>query len=90
MTERRIVWQGSLDMASVERFVAQVQAEGAGAQVLVLDLSGMEFVDSTGIRSLLGLKQQVQAEGRSLVVEGLGQDILDILDMMGIRELIVE
>ncbi|MFZ5826416.1 MAG: STAS domain-containing protein [Bacillota bacterium] len=89
MEESRIAWQGSLDMASVKRFVSQVQSAG-DAPVLVLDLSEMDFVDSTGIRSLIGVKQRMVEEGRVLQVEGLRPDVLDILDIMGIRDLLFD
>lgn len=88
MPGNHVAWQGSLDMASVDQFVDLVQGAG-NHPVLVLDLSEMDFVDSTGIRSLIGIKQKMVQEGRVLQIEGLRPDILDILDIMGIRELIL-
>lgn len=90
LAEHRITWKGSLDMASVERFVKHVEEASGEQKSLVLDLSEMDFVDSTGIRGLIGVKKQLSGEGRSLQISGLSQDVLDILDIMGIRELILD
>jgi anti-sigma B factor antagonist len=53
----RLAVRGELDLVSVPAFVEQAQAlipEAGGT--LVIDFSGVEFCDSTGIRGLLTIR----------------------------------
>lgn len=89
MVETRIAYEGNLDMANVEQFHTMVQEASQNCDRLVIDCSGLEFVDSTGVRALVTLKQQLGAAGKQFELEGLSQDILDILDILGIREMLL-
>ena len=58
---------GELDLHSadvLEREVAGLRADGHDR--VVVDLRGVEFIDSTGLRLLIGLHRSAQREGRSL------------------------
>lgn len=64
-----IALRGELDLSTtdkVERELARVEAAGPG--VLVLDLSGLTFLDSTGLRLIVGADQRARATGRRLLV----------------------
>ena len=65
---------GELDLhkaAVLEREVLTLR--GAGHDRIVIDLRGVEFMDSTGLRLLIGLHRAAQREGRSLsLVPGPG------------------
>lgn len=88
--EHRITFEGSLDMAAVARFTDEVQKAAVGHNAVVVDFTGLDFIDSTGVRSLVILKQQMTSEGKVLRYEGFGDHIVDILDILGIREMILE
>jgi anti-anti-sigma factor len=90
MSLKRIEYGGSLDIASVPSFVATVETAAEQQERLVLDMGDLEFLDSTGVRSLITLKQDLLGKGCTLSIVGLRQDILDILDILGIRELILD
>jgi len=89
MPDKRLAYTGSLDMATVTQFLHMVQQAAAGSETLLVDMSGVTFIDSTGVRGLVSAKQQLAADGRQLILEGFSQDILDILEILGIREMIV-
>ena len=58
---------GELDLHSadvLEREVITLRA--AGHDSIVVDLRGVEFIDSTGLRLLIALHRAAQREGRSL------------------------
>ena len=58
---------GELDLESapvLEREVIRLRADGHDR--IVVDLHGVEFIDSTGLRVLLGLQRAAQRDGRSL------------------------
>ena len=60
---------GSLDMATAPLLRAQAdELREAGFQRLVLDLSKLDFMDSTGLRLLLSLDADARHDGFSLAV----------------------
>jgi anti-sigma B factor antagonist len=65
----RLSLQGELDMATrarVER--ALIGAEDSGATVVELDLSGLTFMDSSGVHVALEAGSRAREKGYSLVV----------------------
>jgi anti-anti-sigma factor len=64
--------RGELDMATAPRLTHELTAliEGEGAQSLTVDLGGVSFIDSTGLRALLGAHEQLRQRGGALVVSG--------------------
>lgn len=58
---------GELDLGSVPNAEAAImRAEGSGAATLEIDLSTVEFLDSTGLRMLVRAQDRADAAGRSL------------------------
>ena len=65
----RIVVRGEVDMTTgdeLEDAILAAEAEAAGR--LTLDLSGVEFFDSTGLQLLLDADVRAKEAGRRLVV----------------------
>ena len=60
----RIVVRGELDLASAERFEAALLA--ATERSILVDLRGLTFMDSTGVRTLLQVTEDARREGREL------------------------
>src|SRR5688572_14514578 len=59
--------RGELDLATVETLRAALDAiESAGR--LVLDLRGLSFIDSTGLRLLVALHERAQRDGFQLAL----------------------
>jgi anti-anti-sigma factor len=64
-----VVLRGELDIASLDDARRQVEAVEAGAPpLLVIDLSGLSFVDSSGVRLALPADDRARAAGRLLAV----------------------
>jgi anti-sigma B factor antagonist len=73
---------GEIDIAPVDvlRDGAQ-EALAAGARELWVDLSAVEFLDSSGLRMLLDTRQQMLADGRHLRVicpEGPARRVIEV------------
>jgi anti-anti-sigma factor len=49
--------RGELDLASSDRLAAALQSEETSTAVVVLDLSGLSFIDASGLRVLIDAKQ---------------------------------
>jgi anti-anti-sigma factor len=73
---------GELDVAAAERFTRAV-AEAHGAGGLILDLSEVTFIDSTGLRSLLAAAKDLQGRGE-LVLARPSQRVLEVLEIAGV------
>ncbi len=71
----RLVVGGELDLTTADRLErAILEAERAGPSQLVLDLSSVEFFDSTGLQILLDADVRARDDGRALrVVAGAGE-----------------
>jgi anti-anti-sigma factor len=57
----RVCVEGALDLATRDRFLAEVQASLA-AGVVELDLRRLEYVDSVGLSAIITANKRVEAE----------------------------
>jgi anti-anti-sigma factor len=65
--------EGDLDIASEQQATAELEQALDGADMLVADLRGLSFIDSTGVRVLLSVELQARERGaRFGVVRGDG------------------
>ena len=63
----RVSLSGELDVASAGKLDEAIrQAEESDARAIVVDLSDLEFTDSTGLSVLLGAYNRNREEGRGL------------------------
>ena len=61
--------RGELDISTAPRLDESLQrVEAAGPALLVLDLSPLDFMDSTGLRLLIGADMRAREAGRRLVL----------------------
>ena len=64
-----VVLRGELDLSTVDKVEKALAVLHEGEdEVLVLDLSGLSFLDSTGLRLMVTADQRAQKEGRRLVI----------------------
>jgi anti-sigma B factor antagonist len=82
----RAVLAGEIDFANAtslqERIVAACAERGATA--LVLDVSGVEFMDSSGLRALLGLQRELESGGGGLALLAPTAQVRGILTLTGL------
>jgi anti-anti-sigma factor len=52
---------------------------GAGSGLLVVDLSGLELLDATGLGVLVGAHRRARLEGRELVLRGSPDRVVRLL-----------
>jgi anti-sigma B factor antagonist len=76
---------GELDMATapeLEASVAGLCAEGAGE--VVLDLSGLTFIDSTGLRAILAARAQCVGGGREFALIPGQRSVQRLFELAGL------
>jgi anti-sigma B factor antagonist len=76
---------GRLDHAAADGFkdalLAQMGTCVAGQDMLVLDLSGVPYIASAGLRALMIASKQAKAQGGTLVVAALQPVVKEIFDI---------
>ena len=77
---------GELDLATVPRLDEEFAA--VAADVVVIDLSGCTFLDSAGIRALVGMAKELDATGRGLRLVTSDPGILRLLEITGVDTLV--
>lgn len=58
-----------------------------GPSRVVIDLAGVEFIDSTGISVLVQAKQRLEAQGGGVTLRGLNDRVRRVLEISGLVEL---
>jgi anti-anti-sigma factor len=85
----RVMIRGELDLDQAEEVADQLGAlSSQGATAVVVDASGLNFIDSSGLRALLTAREQLEGAGASLQVTNLSPAVERVLDMTGTRELL--
>lgn len=80
---------GELDIATAPRLEAAIEeATGAGVTALVLDLRGLTFMDSTGLRALVQTHQRSQSDGFELSIWRGPRQIDRLFAVSGLEELL--
>ena len=64
-----IAFSGELDISRADEVERELERiEGEGPSLLVFDLRGLEFLDSTGLRLILGADSRGRRDGRRVVI----------------------
>ena len=78
--------EGWLDTMTAPQFHAAVQELEAAEQV-VLDLGGVDYISSAGLRMLLALqKKMMTRDGMKLI--GVNDDVNDVFEVTGFDEIL--
>ncbi|MFG2132962.1 STAS domain-containing protein [Streptomyces sp. NPDC048751] len=84
-----VVPHGEIDHTTRTNFrQALLPPDGAGAGRLVVDLSGVTFMDSTGVNTLIAAHQAAQAAQGWLRLAGPRNPVLRILQLVGVDTVI--
>jgi anti-anti-sigma factor len=82
-----VALRGELDMSGVDRARQAIEeAESLDKQLLVLDLSQLEFIDSTGLEVVLRAARRAHDAGRRLIVLRPSRYVRRLLEMTAIDQ----
>lgn len=81
---------GDIDHHSAREMRLRIDSEFAegGADTLILDLSGVKFMDSSGLGLILGRFSKATAAGASFGVVNPSESVKRVLDIAGAERLI--
>jgi anti-anti-sigma factor len=81
-TGHLIVVSGELDIAATpELSTVLLMAAGSPGSLVVLDLAGVEFIDSTALGTLLKAGGEIEAAGKRLRIVCAGGPVRQLLEM---------
>jgi len=81
-----VTLSGELDMASAEDFGAELQRLFDEGSVLVVDLAGLDFMDSTGLRLFGKMKLQSDKDGTRFLLGRISAPVRRVLHVSGLTE----
>ena len=80
---------GEIDAASADTFERGVRPAIAESADLLLDLSEVSFMDSSGLRALMGLHAEVTQRGGHIELVGTSSVVDRLLSVTGLDELFI-
>jgi anti-sigma B factor antagonist len=89
-TETTIYVQGEIDMQTAGRLRDAIEPHMSPAQTIVLDLSGVEFMDSSCLAVLVQARGTLTADGGSLILRNPSEVAHRLLSLAGIEFILSE
>ena len=86
-TETTIEVVGRLDTITAPALEKTIGENLSGTTVLVLDLKGLEYISSAGLRVLLAAQKKMQVNG-SMKLTGVSADVMEIFEMTGFADIL--
>ena len=79
--------QGELDLASAPQFESEIDSgEVASCATLVVDLDGLQFIDSTGLRLIFAASGRAQERGQQFAVTRGSEQVQRLLAITRVDE----
>jgi anti-sigma B factor antagonist len=79
--------RGEVDLATANELEAAVTSAFEGApSTVVLDLEGLTFIDSSGLRTLVSLSQEAASRGGVLALRKVPSHAQRVLDITGLAD----
>jgi anti-sigma B factor antagonist len=86
----RLLVSGEVDLTTGPALTAQIDQQLADPTVtqLVVDLTEVTFLDSSGVNSLIRGHLQAQADGKQFCVRGASDRVRRVFDISGVSDLL--
>lgn len=79
--------EGELDVATAEAVERELEVVEAGdAESIIIDLSGLAFIDSTGLRVLIRAQQRSRADSNRLALLRGPRSVQRVFDIAGLSD----
>ena len=79
---------GRLDTITAPALDKTINEDISGTTKLILDVKGMEYISSAGLRVLLGAQKKMQKIG-SMKVINVCVSVMDVFEMTGFADILV-
>ena len=79
---------GRLDTITAPALDKTINEDIGDTKNLVLDVKGMEYISSAGLRVLLSAQKKMQKAG-SMKVTGVCEEVMEVFEMTGFADILV-
>ena len=79
---------GRLDTITAPALDKTINEDLGDTQNLILDVKGMEYISSAGLRVLLGAQKKMQKSG-SMKVINVREEVMEVFEMTGFADILV-
>ena len=85
--ETTLAIDGRLDTTTAPSLEKNINEDIEGTKDLILDMSGLEYISSAGLRVLLGAQKKMQKIG-SMKLKNVSEEVMDVLEMTGFADIL--
>lgn len=78
------VLRGEMDVVGAEGLAESLVS--ADAPIVIADLSGVTFIDSSGIAELIAARRHLESQGRSFLIRGARPIVLTVFRALGMTD----
>ena len=78
---------GRLDTTTAPSLEKTINEDIVGTKNLILDLKGLEYISSAGLRILLGAQKKMQKTG-SMKVINVCENVMDVFEITGFADIL--
>lgn len=79
---------GRIDTTNANEFDSTVQNEIKEGTNLVLDLKGLEYISSAGLRVLLSTHKALTKVNGKLIIRNVNSDVMEVFDITGFSSIL--
>lgn len=79
--------EGRLDTTTAPQLETEVKDSLEGVTALVLDLAGLEYISSAGLRVVLSAQKAMNKQG-SMVVRNVNEYVMEVLEVTGFADIL--
>ena len=83
-----LAFRGDLDLVSAQEADEAIIGAQSGGSTVVLDLRGLRFIDSSGLRIVLEAKRRADTAGARLVIAPGEGGVRRVFDLSGVGALV--
>ena len=87
VSTKRVIACGDIDLATAPDFEAYLgELVSQGARTIVIDVAGVDFLDSSGIRVLVQASNDLEPLGGNVYLENMSAPVARIMEITGLTE----
>ena len=79
--------RGRLDTTTAPELERQLKEELDGVTALVMDLEGLEYISSAGLRVLLSARKLMNRQG-TMIVRNVNETVMEIFEVTGFADIL--
>jgi anti-anti-sigma factor len=83
---------GEVDLVNAHELAAALESAAGASGPMVVDLCDVPFMDSTGLRSIIQMRERFQLDGRPPLRVRIDESgpVARLLDLVGMRDVLTE